>query len=85
MNLQTLQIVAAVDAAADLVQAAEDAGRELRGGDRKHQFYSETVKTGINVFNSPRDRGVCRTDSQVVWRHRQVCASFAGREVKIRS
>lgn len=31
VNLQTLQIVAAVDAAADLVQAAEDAGRELTG------------------------------------------------------
>lgn len=58
------------------------------GGDRKHQFYSETVKTrqmGINVFNSPRVRGVCRTDSQVVWRHRQVCALFAGRKVNIRN
>lgn len=32
VNLQTLQIAAPVDAAADLVQAAEDAGRELMGG-----------------------------------------------------
>lgn len=38
MNLQTLQIVAAVDAAADLVQAAEDAGRELRGATENISF-----------------------------------------------
>lgn len=31
VNLQTLQIVALADTAADLVQAAEDAGRKLTG------------------------------------------------------